>query len=128
MNRLNVTYFCHAVVTCRHFLLFHSIVFFFCYQGDFVAAFAQSNEGDVSPNTKGPHCLDTGLPCDTNHSTCNGRVKFGSCPFFSTLLLHVQHMLYQSLSLLARRVKPIPFCFPLCCVFFCLFCVLLAPE
>lgn len=26
----------------------------------FVAAFAQSNEGDVSPNTRGPHCIDTG--------------------------------------------------------------------
>jgi neutral ceramidase len=39
----------------------------------FVAAFAQSNEGDVSPNTYGPHCLDTGLPCETEHSTCNGR-------------------------------------------------------
>ncbi|XP_064404279.1 uncharacterized protein LOC135349656 [Halichondria panicea] len=50
-------------------------------QGPFVAAFAQSNEGDVSPNTKGPRCLDTGLPCDFNHSTCNGKnemcVAFG---------------------------------------------------
>ena len=27
----------------------------------FVAAFAQANEGDVSPNTKGPHCIDTGI-------------------------------------------------------------------
>ena len=26
--------------------------------GPFVAAFAQTNEGDVSPNTKGPHCSD----------------------------------------------------------------------
>lgn len=41
----------------------------------FVAAFAQSNEGDVSPNTMGPHCLDTGKPCDLVHSTCNGRVS-----------------------------------------------------
>ena len=48
--------------------------FLFAFQGKFVAAFGQSNEGDVSPNTKGPHCLDTGLPCDTNTSTCNGRV------------------------------------------------------
>ncbi|XP_064615705.1 uncharacterized protein LOC135479730 [Liolophura sinensis] len=50
-------------------------------QGKFVAAFAQSNEGDVSPNTKGPHCLDTGLPCDNPTSTCNGKnemcVAFG---------------------------------------------------
>lgn len=50
-------------------------------KGPFVAAFGQSNEGDVSPNTKGPHCLDTGKPCDFNHSTCNGKnelcVAFG---------------------------------------------------
>ena len=47
-----------------------------CYtQGPFVAAFAQSNEGDVSPNTKGPHCLDSGVPCDILHSTCHGKVK-----------------------------------------------------
>ncbi|XP_064644788.1 uncharacterized protein LOC135498445 [Lineus longissimus] len=39
----------------------------------FVAAFAQSNEGDVSPNTRGAHCQDTGLPCSMNHSTCNGK-------------------------------------------------------
>ncbi|XP_013094566.2 uncharacterized protein LOC106078246 isoform X1 [Biomphalaria glabrata] len=50
-------------------------------KGTFVAAFAQSNLGDVSPNTKGPHCLDTGLPCDAITSTCNGKnelcVAFG---------------------------------------------------
>ena len=39
--------------------------------GAFVAAFAQSNLGDVSPNTRGPHCQDTGLPCDVKHSTCD---------------------------------------------------------
>jgi neutral ceramidase len=42
-------------------------------QGKFVAAFGQSNEGDVSPNLKGPKCIDTGLPCDFITSTCNGR-------------------------------------------------------
>jgi len=42
-------------------------------QGKFVAAFGQSNEGDVSPNLKGPKCIDTGLPCDFVTSTCNGR-------------------------------------------------------
>jgi neutral ceramidase len=42
-------------------------------QGAFVAAFAQSNEGDVSPNTKGPHCLDSGKSCDILHSTCDGK-------------------------------------------------------
>ncbi|CAK8675531.1 unnamed protein product [Clavelina lepadiformis] len=44
-------------------------------QSKFVAAFAQSNEGDVSPNTHGPHCIDTGLPCDDTHSTCGGKVQ-----------------------------------------------------
>ncbi|XP_002993682.2 neutral ceramidase 2 [Selaginella moellendorffii] len=38
----------------------------------FVAAFAQTNEGDVSPNTLGAFCGDTNLRCDFNHSTCNG--------------------------------------------------------
>ena len=50
-------------------------------RGKFVAAFAQSNLGDVSPNTKGPHCLDTGKPCDILTSTCSGKnelcVAFG---------------------------------------------------
>ncbi|XP_067928442.1 uncharacterized protein [Watersipora subatra] len=45
------------------------------HQVSFVAAFAQANLGDVSPNTKGPHCMDTGLPCDTATSTCNGRTE-----------------------------------------------------
>ncbi|KAK7086864.1 Neutral ceramidase, partial [Halocaridina rubra] len=44
-------------------------------QSKFVAAFAQSNCGDVSPNTMGPRCIDTGLPCDMASSTCDGRVK-----------------------------------------------------
>jgi neutral ceramidase len=39
--------------------------------GPFVAAFAQSNEGDVTPNTKGAFC-DNGMPCDFAHSTCGG--------------------------------------------------------
>ena len=45
-------------------------------QGDrpkFVSAFCQSNCGDVSPNVLGTFCIDTGLPCDFNHSTCNGK-------------------------------------------------------
>ena len=29
-------------------------------KGDFVAAFAASNLGDISPNTDGPRCIDTG--------------------------------------------------------------------
>ncbi|KAG8435546.1 hypothetical protein GDO86_013471 [Hymenochirus boettgeri] len=39
-------------------------------EGSFVAAFTSSNHGDVSPNTKGPHCINTGLPCDVPTSTC----------------------------------------------------------
>jgi len=42
--------------------------------GPFVAAFAQSNEGDVSPNTRGASCPD-GTPCDSVHSTCGGRTQ-----------------------------------------------------
>jgi neutral ceramidase len=40
-----------------------------------VGAFASSNLGDVSPNTKGPICIDTGEECDFVSSTCNGNVK-----------------------------------------------------
>ncbi|GAA5799021.1 hypothetical protein HPULCUR_004430 [Helicostylum pulchrum] len=48
--------------------------------GKFVAAFSQSNEGDVSPNTMGSYCTGTDIPCDGTRdskcpsgSTCNGR-------------------------------------------------------
>uniref|UniRef100_A0A8C4W6C3 Neutral ceramidase n=1 Tax=Gopherus evgoodei TaxID=1825980 RepID=A0A8C4W6C3_9SAUR len=39
-------------------------------EGSFVAAFASSNLGDVSPNIKGPHCINTGESCDNPHSYC----------------------------------------------------------
>ncbi|KAM6897557.1 neutral ceramidase [Xenentodon cancila] len=39
-------------------------------QGGFVAGFSSSNLGDVSPNTLGPHCINTGLPCDYLNSSC----------------------------------------------------------
>ncbi|XP_069609633.1 putative neutral ceramidase C [Ranitomeya imitator] len=39
-------------------------------EGSFVAAFASSNLGDVTPNTKGPHCINTGLSCQNPTSTC----------------------------------------------------------
>ncbi len=42
-------------------------------KGNFVAAFASTNLGDVSPNTKGPKCIDTGKRCDGKQSTCGGR-------------------------------------------------------
>jgi neutral ceramidase len=37
-----------------------------------VAAFASSNLGDVSPNTRGPHCSGSGLPCQPHTSSCAG--------------------------------------------------------
>ncbi|KAM7330093.1 hypothetical protein ACRRTK_011706 [Alexandromys fortis] len=39
-------------------------------QGPFVAGFASSNLGDVSPNILGPHCINTGESCDNEKSTC----------------------------------------------------------
>ncbi|XP_054030750.1 neutral ceramidase isoform X2 [Dryobates pubescens] len=39
-------------------------------QGSFVAAFASSNLGDVSPNTRGPFCVNTGESCNNPQSTC----------------------------------------------------------
>ncbi|KAK3276091.1 hypothetical protein CYMTET_15820 [Cymbomonas tetramitiformis] len=42
-------------------------------RSQFVAAFGQANPGDISPNTLGAFCTDTGLPCQKEKSTCNGR-------------------------------------------------------
>ena len=42
-------------------------------QGSFVATFASSNLGDVSPNVKGARCQFSGRPCDVHSSTCSGR-------------------------------------------------------
>ncbi|XP_051472982.1 putative neutral ceramidase C isoform X2 [Apus apus] len=39
-------------------------------EGPFVAAFASSNLGDVSPNTRGPFCSNTGESCNNPQSTC----------------------------------------------------------
>ncbi|CAH2009711.1 unnamed protein product [Acanthoscelides obtectus] len=46
----------------------------------FVGAFASTNLGDVSPNTAGPKCVNTGLPCEEVRSTCGGEAK--SCIAF----------------------------------------------
>lgn len=40
-------------------------------KGPFVAAFSQTSEGDISPNTRGAWC-DNGEPCEPYHSTCQG--------------------------------------------------------
>ena len=39
-------------------------------QVTFIAAFANTNEGDVTPDVKGATCTDTGEPCDYVTSTC----------------------------------------------------------
>lgn len=39
--------------------------------GTFIASFSNTNAGDVSPNTKGPRCIDTGDKCDFIKSTCS---------------------------------------------------------
>ncbi|KAL1123140.1 hypothetical protein AAG570_002228 [Ranatra chinensis] len=39
-------------------------------KGPFVAAFASTNLGDVSPNTRGPKCVPSGAECDPETSTC----------------------------------------------------------
>lgn len=41
----------------------------------FVAGFSQANVGDTSPNTEGPICQDTGLPCKYEDSTCDGKTQ-----------------------------------------------------
>mmetsp|Transcript_53026 Transcript_53026/g.133332 ORF Transcript_53026/g.133332 Transcript_53026/m.133332 type:complete len:699 (-) Transcript_53026:33-2129(-) len=41
-------------------------------RGPFVAAFGQTNEGDVSPRTRGAFCPD-GSPCDHVKATCGGK-------------------------------------------------------
>lgn len=51
-------------------------------KGKFVAIFAQANEGDVSPNTRGPRCIDTGLPCDMATSTCGNPPRNEKCIAF----------------------------------------------
>lgn len=64
----------------------------------FVSAFCQSNCGDVSPNVLGAFCIDTGLPCDFNHSTCGGKNElcYGKGPGY--LFIAILHALFFSLA------------------------------
>ncbi|KAL8187100.1 UNVERIFIED_CONTAM: hypothetical protein K2H54_033146 [Gekko kuhli] len=39
-------------------------------EGPYVAALGSANLGDVSPNTKGPHCINTGESCENLHNYC----------------------------------------------------------
>lgn len=41
-------------------------------KGPFVAAFASTNLGDVSPNTRGPRCQYSGRDCEMGTSSCPG--------------------------------------------------------
>ncbi|XP_060851425.1 neutral ceramidase isoform X1 [Rhopalosiphum padi] len=43
----------------------------FIGKGRFVAAFASSNLGDVTPNIKGPRCQKSGKPCDIPGPSCD---------------------------------------------------------
>ncbi|KAI8332592.1 Neutral/alkaline nonlysosomal ceramidase [Chlamydoabsidia padenii] len=55
-------------------------------KGKFVAAFAQSNEGDVSPNTLGSFCTGTNISCDgSKNDTCpKGSSCIGRGPGWET--------------------------------------------
>lgn len=66
-------------------------------QGDSVITFASSNLGDVSPNTNGPKCKQSGMPCDLLTSSCPisegpcfasgpGRNMFESCGIIANKL------------------------------------------
>ncbi|GBP78308.1 Neutral ceramidase [Eumeta japonica] len=50
-------------------------------RGKIVCAFASTNLGDVSPNTRGPHCERSGRVCDNEHLLCAAGEKcFASGP------------------------------------------------
>ncbi|XP_055306726.1 neutral ceramidase, partial [Sitodiplosis mosellana] len=66
-------------------------------QGKVVATFASSNLGDSSPNTSGPKCEYSGMPCDILTSSCPssegvcfasgpGKDQFESCKIIATKL------------------------------------------
>lgn len=65
-------------------------------QGPFVAAFASSNLGDVSPNTRGPKCEFSGNNCSKQY-TCPGRKEmcFASGP---------GRNMFESTSIIANRM------------------------
>ncbi|XP_031639719.1 neutral ceramidase, partial [Contarinia nasturtii] len=66
-------------------------------KGKIVACFASSNLGDSSPNTNGPKCEYSGMPCDILTSSCPpsegacfatgpGKNQFESCKIIATKL------------------------------------------
>jgi neutral ceramidase len=71
-------------------------------KGKFVAAFAATNLGDVSPNTNGAKCVDTGLPCDKVKSTCGGKEE--KCVAFGPgLNAQGQSDMYESMKIIGRK-------------------------
>lgn len=66
-------------------------------KGKIIAAFASANLGDSSPNTQGPKCEFSAMPCDSLTSSCPasegacfasgpGRDQFDSCKIIATKL------------------------------------------
>lgn len=81
-------------------------------KGPFVAAFAQANEGDVSPNTRGPRCIDTGLPCDAETSTCDGQnlkcIAFGpGKDMFESTKIIGEKQYHKALNLFESAENPV---------------------
>ncbi|XP_058399425.1 neutral ceramidase [Diceros bicornis minor] len=79
-------------------------------EGPYVAAFASSNLGDVSPNILGPHCVNTGESCDNANSSCPiggpdmciamgpGRDMFDSTQIIGRIIYQRAKELYASAS------------------------------
>uniref|UniRef100_A0A8D3D007 Neutral ceramidase n=1 Tax=Scophthalmus maximus TaxID=52904 RepID=A0A8D3D007_SCOMX len=90
-------------------------------QGAFVAGFSSSNLGDVSPNTRGPHCMNTGLSCDYLNSSCPvGGTKMcqgfgpGNDMFDSTRL--IGHNIYRKAKVTVCLSVCLSACLSLCAV------------
>lgn len=76
-------------------------------QSKFVGTFASANLGDASPNTKGPKCEYSGMPCDLLTSSCPpdqghcfssgpGKDQFDSCRIIATLLFEGARAILRS--------------------------------
>lgn len=76
-------------------------------RGKVVAAFASSNLGDSSPNTMGPKCEFSGMPCDLHTSSCPpsegscfasgpGKDQFDSCKIIATKLFEGAKRLFYN--------------------------------
>ncbi|KAG7204442.1 hypothetical protein KM043_004878 [Ampulex compressa] len=78
-------------------------------KGPFVAAFASSNLGDVSPNTRGPKCEFSGKPCSAQ-STCGGAKErcFASGPgkdMFESTSIIANKLFTQALTTGLRGIR-----------------------